>query len=222
MTIMVKFRLQCPHCGRQSTDSSTMSTNGADWRQRSDGYGQGAYYSPQTDLRACDCGGLFLARKHCVGEDDRAPFQLSRMPDEDAEQWRFRFEQELASWARRPNADDLERALAVGQFETAEFELELRLWLYWTANDAPGAADARDRIAASQDLPRLLTMVQAMAPPPVLLVGQILRDLGRFEEAAQLYESLAGNVVGRSQLIKLARRRRPELVWLDALPQPPG
>ena len=173
-------------------------------------------------MRACACGGLFLARRHRIGEDDSAPFQWSRTLDEDAEQWRFRLEQERASWSRRPDADDLKRALAVGHFETAEFELELRLWLYWTANDAPGAADERDLIAASQDLPRLLTLVQTMAPPPLLLVGQILRDLGRFEEAAQLYASLAGKDVWRSHLLDLANQRRPGLVWLDALPQSPG
>jgi hypothetical protein len=198
LTTIAKVRLQCPQCGREWGDYSTTSTNGFGWRQRSDGFGNGTYHVPETGLRACDCGTLFLSYEHCVGED----------------------KENALPWSRRPDTADLQRALAVGRFESREFELELRVWLYWLANDAPSAAADRDHIVRSQDLPRLLTLVEALERPPLLLVGQLLRDVGRFEDAIELYESLPEHVVGRQQLIDLARDRRQDLVWL--LEDPPG
>jgi hypothetical protein len=200
MTTIVKVRLECPHCGRQWGDYSTTSTNGIGWRQRSDGYGEGHYHVPETALRVCNCGGLFLAHQHRTGDDERGTL----------------------TWSRKPDFEELERVSAAGQFESDEFELELTGWLYWIANHAPWAAGDRDRIVRSQDLPRLLTLLQTLASPPLLLAGQILRDLGRFDEAVELYKSLPGHAVGRTQLIELGTSRRPDLVWLlsESPPQP--
>jgi hypothetical protein len=192
LTTIAKVRLQCPHCGLQWGDYAIRSTNGFGLRQRSDGYGEGDYHVPETRLRACDCGELFIADRHCVGEDERGALR----------------------WSRKPGIEDLERALAAGGSESPELEFELRLWLYWETNHIAREEAGRPAIARSQDLQRLLTLAQGLPRSPVLLIGQILRDLGRFKEAAGLYETLVDNEAWCARLMELTHGGRSDLIYL--------
>ncbi len=133
-----------------------------------------------------------MAERHCVGEDE-----TGALP-----------------WARKPGIEDLERALTAGGIESPDLELELRLWLYWETNHIPGAEAERSSITRSQDLQILLTLAQGLPRSPVLLIAQILRDLGRFDEAARLYATHVDNEGWRNLLMDLAHGKRSDLVYL--------
>ncbi len=107
-----------------------------------------------------------------------------------------------SSWKRAietvpPAQQDLVAALASGFADTPERERYLRTRLWWAGND-PDRGYTRDSPftpeQARENMTRLLALYRALPEEDrcAMREGELLRELGRFEEAAGILQSLAG------------------------------
>lgn len=200
-------------------DRALSSTNNFDWVQWSDGFGSGRLYRPQSRLRRCSCGRLFLWDEHVPPREPSA----SKRPPAARSRW---------PWARRSReitepSEDLPRAGrltpaemedALSQLdgsEGAEFETEVRLWCFWNRNRQREGSEGAG-VPGPQDgnTARLLELLPSDPDEAILVRGQALRDLGRFDEAATVYARMPADHRWRAQLIELAQSGRRDVAVL--------
>jgi hypothetical protein len=114
----------------------------------------------------------------------------------------------------RLTPDELEDALSkLDGSEGASVEAEIRLWCFWNRNhrrwrdEGEGGAGLPDSNTA-----RLLELLPADPDKAILVRGQALRDVGRFDEAAAVYARMPEDSLCRALLIELAHDRRRDII----------
>lgn len=202
MTSFHEVEVICPACGFALREMLLSSVNTFGWCQYSDGFSIGSLHSPAPELRGCSCGAYFLSReaeRRAVPEPNRKRRSL----------FAIRFKSRRSSQPEAPRVlhpDPMELGVLADalsdQNENLPLELEIRLWRYWRGNDERRDADLP--IADRGNAERLLHLLRRRRGGWLLVRGQLLRDLGRFDAAGQLYSS--GNFPGdwRAFLMRLA------------------
>lgn len=224
----------CPACGRPARLRNLRSLNTCGIRQWSDGYWEGMI-GTRPNLTRCVC--------ECIYWIDDAPV-LGRYPSVPKKRglaavlrrWFGSEGREPAptgiplGWEWATPADELDLRNMLGLLLLDDLppdrEYILRRHLWHRLNDAdracrevyPHEAELAHR-HRRPNLERLLELTQGTDHPVRLQHGEILRELGRFEEAIEIFEPLRGDSrYWAGRLRSEAEQRNPRVVGMTPYP----
>lgn len=185
MTSYNYSKLTCPDCGRTDTCPQMASTNGFGWRQWSDGWGRGDYWQTETGLLACWCGAVFTS-----GEAN---------PEYDG---RHRPSSSSTGCIGECRTDDAWRAVHLRRWRNEGTERLARLQCLWGIEESERMRSPSADVAVStlpppslalspeskENMERLIALLEPHNDYG-LVAGDILRRLGRFDEAIATYKA---------------------------------
>lgn len=199
--------IACPACGRPTRLNNLRSLNTYGTRQWSDGYWEGLM-GTRPALTRCVCECIYwlkdadvLGRYPQVQEEQRGLTGLLRRwfkPD-DTEHNPVNIPRGW-EWARHAEKLDLRNMLGVLRNSLPpDREYTVRRHIWHQLNDAERAGrDAYPHEAElirqyrQQNLERLLALMEGTENPILLQRGEILRELGRFDEAIDIFNTIQG------------------------------
>ena len=232
--------VRCPQCDIKYSSDVIASINTAEWKQFSDGYGVGRLYELRCRACRCACGAFFFDDKHVVRFKVYVPpdfaFMRKAMRAQRARSWIGRLfhrnQSPIASpenpappetgedFSRvlRVNAESIKSALIDIEGLTsldAAVEYEIRRWGFWCYHHRTPVDDARQTEASHRNnTKRLVDLIVALGKSDILLQGQALRELGRFDEAMIVYCNIPDFDPDKATLISLVRKLSSEVVQL--------
>jgi hypothetical protein len=185
--------LACPHCAEAERVFTLMSGNTFGATLWSDGKPDAPMLPRPPAITRCHACNEFYWLEDADELGEVAPW----MPPESAE---------AAAWLQAPEArplseDELLEAIAAGLGSYPERVSELRTFAWWAGNDARRipAGDASTRMSAPPRSPAAVANMESLIgilakepaddPEEVLMKAELLRELGRFDEALQLLDS---------------------------------
>lgn len=222
---MTSFRtiyLRCPTCRTILSASVLASSNNFGQRLWSDGWGCARLSSPRSPLRVCTCGALFSPAGTAVTAETAA---RSLAPT-----WRTLWglrgkagQTELAE-AELADFSTILRDIRSGQLSAldAGSQLLARRWLWWGANHAQRGEGRWSKITppdmtpneGRENLEALVALLEGQGFGACLELGDAYRQLGRFGEAAAIYQNIEGDL--RGQLEQLARNKMVSVVEVNS------
>ena len=117
---------------------------------------------------------------------------------------------ESLPWPPDPDADLFREALEAGLAESEPDEVGLRLRWWWAANDPHrGGEPSPPNEPMAANLGRLADLLGSDADSGHTVGAEVVRALGRFEEAAALYERAEAAADEGSALAERAAQLRP-------------
>lgn len=127
---------------------------------------------------------------------------------------------DFVDYHEHPRPADLLLAMLREEWTTPERELYLRSWLWWIGNHRQRGqltASPMSGIQAEQNMLRLLALHQAApaALHQIRAVGELLRQMGRFDEATSALEVAAENDTDTSAILEAARRGETDVFLLE-------
>ena len=189
--------ISCPECKALSRFSTMASGNTFGSTLWSDGYRYSPMMEPSIPVIQCDdCSKIFLKWKaEEVGQYSRFSRGIGfEHPDK---------EETPAEWKRAPRVkapkeDDFYKAIDEGLPENKQEEKNLRLTAWWQSNDRCRGGFSlfgkKKKFPASEEreknMEKLLGLLDKTNPNDQIMAAEILRQLGRFDEALEVLKTL--------------------------------
>lgn len=207
--------ISCPHCHAPLLEAQLRSLTNYGSVSWSDGHVDMITFCHTGSIAKCDeCNKLFwLEDAEKLGQMIERPMTLEfslikRIVHRCLGSYERHFRNEAAwlklpsSWKRAiqivpPKTEDLVAALDSGFADRPERERYLRRQLWWACNDPDRGYKRNSPFTpeqARENMTRLLSLYCALPEEErqVIKEGELLRELGRFDEAAEILKSLAG------------------------------
>ena len=189
--------ISCPECKALSRFSTMASGNTFGSTLWSDGYRYSPMLEPSIPVIQCDdCSRIFLKWKaEEVGQYSRFSREIGFEHTEEKETpavWK------RAPRIKAPKEDDFYKAIDEGLSENKQEEKNLRLTAWWQSND-----NCRDGFSLfgkkkkfpapeerEKNMEKLLGLLDKTNPNDQIMAAEILRQLGRFDEALEVLKTL--------------------------------
>lgn len=203
----------CQHCrvpSRLFTVLEADSTGSVSW---TDGYQEMPLTPSQPNLSRCrECGKLmWVAQCPPLGMID------ANDPQPQHEEWM------KLPYLEPVGEKDYLEALAAGMGEQPEQEMELRIFAWWRANDRHRRSEGTGRYPqtpeAVANLERLVELLREGEHEFVLFRAEALRELGRFDEAAEMLHCICSDFdAARGVLMDLIAKKSRDVEMLFSAP----
>ncbi len=202
--------LACPHCGAAARLFTIESADAAGTISWTDGCQQAPDVPLQPNVARCHaCKKLYWA-----GQAQQLGWLAAEVelpPEHEA--WR------TAPLIEPLDAGGYYEAIESGLAQTAEQELELRIFAWWRGNDRFRCESAAARFAtdehAVKNMERLIELCATGDHEILLFRAEALRELGRFEEATEaLYGLCSDYALAREKLSELIQAKSRDLTRL--------
>jgi hypothetical protein len=180
--------IECPNCAALARVFTLVSGNTSGATRWTDGKMIAPMLpEPPAIIKCSACGGFYwLSDARVIGELPTWGAEPDQAPDD----WKS------AEHVRELSESEYLQAIAAGAAHNTEQELHLRINAWWAGNDPlrsddqvthqqPKAAPTRST-AAITNLERLLEQLDTNNPDDRLMQAELLRELGRFEDATTL------------------------------------
>lgn len=217
-----RITLICPNCSKEAPSTFPSSTNNFGWRQWSDGWGEGSCSRTRSGLIYCAICRYVFPKASCKWRHADGTNSTTEL-------------RELCATYGQHSGLSARDALSDGRWleEETEYLLRLQWWWDWNHNARRGApsaewvlsfplsfslsGDAAIPTDLFDNLERLLQLLGSSDRK--FFSGEILRRLGRFDEAEEFFN---GDTVARPEwrtlLAKLSAYKKSGIVELS-LPQ---
>ena len=189
--------ISCPECKALSRFSTMASGNTFGSTLWSDGYRYSPMLEPSVPVIQCDdCSRIFLKWK---AEEVGQYFHSARdigfdVPDKESAPTEWK----RAPRIKAPKEDDFYKAIDEGLSENKQEEKNIRLTAWWQSNDrcrngfslAENKNDFPDPEEREKNMEKLLELLDRTNPNDQIMAAEILRQLGRFDEALEVLKKL--------------------------------
>lgn len=141
--------------------------------------------------------------------------------DEELERWRVaELASRSANYIVSPRPRDLLSAVQREQWDTPERETYLRTWLWWVGRHGQRGRRMDEKIpegAIIDNMAALLALHQASpaADEVAMAVGELLRQFGRFDEAAAMLEGVAERNAAAAAILAAVRQKESAVFELE-------
>jgi hypothetical protein len=180
------FVYKCPNCGNFLTKGSLMSGNTFGAKIFSDGKRIAPMLPEFPNLTKC---------KKC-----ETIFWLSKLKEIETYEWD---DQKNTEWQKADEADFLEiedyyNAIKNGIAENKEEEINIRRLIWWTYNDRIRKGqnifnDEKDELCWLENIKRLKTLLDQSDINQRIMIAEINRNLGDFENCVSIVQSIVDN-----------------------------
>ena len=189
--------ISCPDCKALSSFSTMASGSTFGSTLWSDGYRHSPMLVSPTPVIQCnDCSRVFLKWKaEEVGQYSRLSRGI-RLDDPDKK--KTPAEWKKAPQIKAPKEDDFYKAIDEGLSENKQEEKNLRVTAWWQSNDCCRGGFSligkKENFAAPEEreknMEKLLGLLDKTNPNDQIMAAEILRQLGRFDEALEVLKTL--------------------------------
>jgi len=187
----------CPECKALSRFSTMASGNTFGSTLWSDGYRYSPMLEPSVPVIQCDdCSRIFLKWK---AEEVGQYFHSARdigfdVPDKESAPTEWK----KAPRIKAPKEDDFYKAIDEGLSENRQEEKNIRLTAWWQSNDRcrngfsliENKNDFPDPEEREKNMEKLLGLLDKTNPNDQIMAAEILRQLGKFDEALEVLKTL--------------------------------